>query len=187
MMAMETSATIVQTAVEKIAVTYQEWYRSDQSSLGEYQTRYAFIDPILRALGWDTSDPKVCYPEWHCENQRVDYALFPRSTAQDLVGGLAVPAVIIEAKSVYRADQPRGEYGQAIWAEDVQQLQDYINAEPRMYKGLAVFTNGCRWLLYVLGDGRHLRDIDPIEADLDWNDARSFAETLYENLGRHYW
>ena len=184
---METSATMVQTAVEKVAVTYHEWYRSDQPSLGEYQTRYAFIDPILRALGWDTADPKVCYPEWRYKNQRVDYALFPRSTAQDLVDGVAVPAIVIEAKSVYRTDQPKGEYGQAIWEEDVQQLQDYIDAEPRMDEGLAVLTNGRKWFLYILGDGRRLRDINPVVTDLKWDDAGFFAETLDHHMGRQRW
>ena len=87
---METSATMLRTAAVKAASTYDEWYRHDRPSLDEYQTRYALIDPILRALGWDSEDPKSCYPEWHYENQRVDYALFPCSTAQDVVAGLAV-------------------------------------------------------------------------------------------------
>ncbi len=184
---METSAAMVQNAVEKAAATYGEWYRPDQPSLGEYQTRYALVDPILRALGWDTSDPKVCYPEWRLKNQRVDYALFPRATAEDIVDGLAVPAIIVEVKAVYRTDQPKGEYGQAIWEDDVQQLQDYIDAEPRMDEGLAVFTNGRKWLLYILGDGFRLRDIDAVEADLELDRAEFFAQTLDQHMGRHHW
>jgi len=184
---MESSAKMVQIAAEKAAVTSEEWYKPDQPSLGEYQTRYALIDPILRALGWDTADPTVCYPEWHYKNQRVDYALFPRSTAQDFLGGLLVPAIIIEAKSIYRTDQPRGEYGQAIWEEDVQQLQDYIEAEPMMQEGLAVLTNGRKWLLYLLGDGRRLRDFEPVEADLERDSAAFFAETLCRHMGRQHW
>ena len=50
MMAMEKSATIVQIAVGKAAGTCEEWYRPDQPSLGEFQTRYAFIDPVLPLL-----------------------------------------------------------------------------------------------------------------------------------------
>ena len=98
-----------------------------------------------------------------------------------------MPAIIIEAKSVYRADQPRGEYGQAIWEEDIQQLQDYINAEPRMDEGLAVFTNGRSWLLFLLGDRRPLRDIAPIEVNLERDSAEYFAETLYKYMGRKHW
>ena len=149
---METTAAMVKAAVDKADATYQEWFRPDHPSLGETQTRYALIDPILRALGWDTADPKVCYPEWRIKNRRVDYALFPNSDVQDFVNGLAVPAIVIEAKSLYRTGQPKGEYGQAIWEDDIQQLQRYLDAGPRMDDGLAVFTNGRRWLLYFLGD-----------------------------------
>ena len=186
-MAMETTAAMVKNAVEKAYGTYQEWFRSDQPSLGETQTRYALIAPILRALGWDTADPKVCYPEWRIKNQRVDYALFPRSDVQDLVDGLAVPAILIEAKSLYRPDQPRGESGQAIWEDDIQQLQDYIDAEPRMDVGLAVFTNGRKWLLYILGDTHRLRDINPVAADLERDDPGFFAQKLEEHMGRQHW
>ncbi len=184
---METTAGMLRTAVEKAYSTYQEWYRFDQPSLGETQTRYALIDPILRALGWDTADPKVCYPEWRIKNHRVDYALFPRSEVQDLLDGLAVPAIVIEAKSLYRPDQPRGEYGQAIWKDDIKQLQGYLDAEPSMDEGLAVFTNGRRWLLYFLGDTRHLGDTDPVVADLKRDDPGFFAQKLEENMGRHHW
>ena len=184
---METTAAMVKTAVEKAYSTYQEWFRPDQPSLGETQTRYALIDPILRALGWDTADPKVCYPEWRIKNRRVDYALFPRSDVQDLVDGLAVPAIVIEAKSLYRPDQPRGEYGQAIWEDDIQQLQDYIDAEPRMDESLAVFTNGRKWLLYFLGGTHRLRDIDPVAADLERDDPGFFAQKLEEHMGRQHW
>ena len=184
---METTAVMVKTAVEKAYSTYQEWFRPDQPSLGETQTRYALIDPILRALGWDTADPKVCYPEWRIKNHRVDYALFPRSEVQDLVDGIVVPAIVIEAKSLYRPAQPRGEYGQAIWKDDIQQLQDYIDAEPRMDEGLAVFTNGRKWLLYILGGTHRLRDIDPVAADLERDDPGFFAQKLEEHMGRQHW
>lgn len=184
---METTGGMLRTAVEKAYTTYKEWYRFDQPSLGETQTRYALIDPILRALGWDTADPKVCYPEWRIKNHRVDYALFPCSDVQDLLGGLAVPSIVIEAKSLYRTYQPRGEYGQAIWEGDIQQLQGYIDAEPRMDKGLAVFTNGRKWLLSILGDTRRLSNTDPVVADLERDDPGFFAQKLEEHMGRHRW
>ena len=187
--AMETSFMVVQAAVEKAAATYEEWFTNYEPPSREFQTRCALIDPILHALGWDTTDHTVYYREWHYKNGAgiVDYALFPRSTAQDLVEGLAVPAIIIEAKSVYRSNQPKGEYGQAIWDKDVQQLQRYVDLDPRMDEGLAVFTNGRIWLLYILGDGRRLRDIDPRVADIERFDAASNAETLYETMGRQHW
>ena len=88
---------------------------------------------------------------------------------------------------MYRADQPRGEYGQAIWEADIQQLQRYVDTEPRMNKGIAVLTNGRTWLLYILGDKRRLRDIDPIVADLERDDPGFFAKTLARYMGRQHW
>ena len=46
--------------------------------IAEYETRtkYAFIDPVLRALEWDLADPKHVKLEFEIEEGRVDYALF---------------------------------------------------------------------------------------------------------------
>ncbi len=41
----------------------------------EMLTRYALIDPILRALGWDTEDPEQVMPEHRTEVGRPDYVL----------------------------------------------------------------------------------------------------------------
>ena len=136
---METSAAMVQSAVEKAAVTYAEWFANGDPSWHESKTRHAFVAPIIRALGWDTADRKVCYPEWRYKNKlRVDYALFPRSTARDFATGMAVPSIILEVKPVYRIDTgQRREHGQAIGEEDIDQLQKYVDAEPGMNEGLA--------------------------------------------------
>ena len=186
---MQTSIEKVQSAVEKAAIAYEEWFAQGDPSWRESETREAFIDPILRALGWDTEDREVCRPEWRFSNNlRVDYALFARTTAQDFATGTAVPAIIIEAKPVYRIDTGQSvEHGLAIWKEDIDQLQRYVDAERSMTEGLAVFTNGRRWLMYLLGDGRRLRDIEPSEADIDKFTATYNAETLYEAMGRHIW
>ncbi|MCL6536301.1 MAG: hypothetical protein K6U77_09545 [Armatimonadetes bacterium] len=39
-------------------------------------TRYALIDPVLRALGWDTEDPAIVVPEYITQTGRIDYVLF---------------------------------------------------------------------------------------------------------------
>ena len=50
--------------------------------------RYAFIDPILLSLGWSTSLPWECQPDFQLANRGpVDYALFDR---------LGYPAVLIQ-------------------------------------------------------------------------------------------
>ena len=43
----------------------------------ELRTRYAIIDPILRGLGWETSNPSHCEVEFRVpgSGERVDYAL----------------------------------------------------------------------------------------------------------------
>ena len=56
----------------------------------EALTRYALIDPLLRELGWDTSDPEMVIPEYRSGNGRADYALMNNSS----------PAMMVEAKSL---------------------------------------------------------------------------------------
>ena len=58
----------------------------------EALTRYALVDPLLRALGWDTEDARQVIPEYHSVAGVADYALF--------IGGSQPPAVIIEAKKL---------------------------------------------------------------------------------------
>ncbi len=185
---MESPTAALKAAVAKVLSTYEEWFTFVQPPLSEPQTRYALIDPIIRALGWDTEDPKVCYPEWGRKKQKADYALFAHSTAQEIVNRTAIPAIIIEAKSVYSADRlPNREYGQAILEKDIQQLQRYIDGEPKMDKGLAVFTNGRKWLLFSLGDGRRLNEISPVELDLERDSIDYLVEELYTYMGRETW
>ena len=57
----------------------------------EAQTRYSLIDPLLRALGWDTADTALVRPEFMVGGRRADYALL---NAQDDV------VVFLEAKSL---------------------------------------------------------------------------------------
>ncbi len=41
----------------------------------EAQTRMSLIDPLLRALGWETADPALVRPEYVVGGRRADYAL----------------------------------------------------------------------------------------------------------------
>ncbi len=56
----------------------------------EALTRYALIDPLLRELGWDTSNPDMVVPEYNSGNGRADYALFINGS----------PAMMVEAKKL---------------------------------------------------------------------------------------
>ena len=51
----------------------------------EALTRYALIDPILRALGWDTEDPEQVKPEFPTETGTPDYALIWEGRPQIMV------------------------------------------------------------------------------------------------------
>ena len=168
----------IRDAIKAVISTIEEW-DGVGGQWREDQTRYAIIDPILRALGWDTADPKVCHPEWQAKDSkgRVDYALFPRSTTYDFAHREAIPAVIIECKS-FRAE---------LWEDPSHQLQAYVDAEPRMTEGMAVLTNGDKWLFYMLGDGHRLYDIEPYAVDLTHYAPDFIAKKFNELMGRQNW
>lgn len=91
----------------------------------EAATRLAAIDPLLRALDWDTSDPSLVTPEYPIESTRVDYALLsPKGT----------PVAVVEAKKL----------GTALTAHRMQML-NYANMAGIPY---AALTNGDAWELY---------------------------------------
>ena len=82
------------------------------------------IDPLLAALGWDTSDPELVTPEF-ISNGRADYALLKP-------GGK--PLALVEAKKL----------GEPLENHRMQML-NYANASGIEYAGL---TDGDRWELY---------------------------------------
>ena len=87
------SVSAVDTAIRKIREVVREWDEVELRYWREDHTRYGVIDPIIRALGRDTGDPKECHPEYprpYLEG-RVDYALFGRGCVQ--------PAGVSPAKS----------------------------------------------------------------------------------------
>ena len=107
----------------------------------EFHTRYGVIDPIIRALGWDTADPKECHPEYPRPYQegRVDYALFGTPDVESIGNNSIPPDVVIESKALREPID-----------DDVPQLQRYVEADPRMRTGVAVLTNGNEWWIYDL-------------------------------------
>ena len=69
----------------------------------EALTRYALIDPLLRGLGWDTSDPSQVLVEFRSQSGAADYAL---------LGAGGRPLVIVEAKKL--GTQLQAAVGQVI-------------------------------------------------------------------------
>ena len=97
----------------------------------ETSTRYIVIDPILRALGWELSNPTECVVEYAVARRgnypatRVDYVL---KDATD------EPAIVIEAKRIdVESDDERG----------LEQMERYLQDIPTAT--MAVVTNGQYW------------------------------------------
>ncbi len=91
-----------------------------------WQTRYALIDPLLRALDWDTSDPTMVVPEDGSGNGRADYLL--------QVNGK--PCMVIEAKRLG-----------ASLRDAQRQALDYAMDASRQARYFVV-TNGKEWMIY---------------------------------------
>ena len=90
----------------------------------ERQTRYALIDPLLRELGWDTSDPSLVTPEISASGGRADYALLKNGR----------PAVMVEAKKL--GEDLRGAVSQGV--------QYCLERGTRHF----AVTDGQRWAVY---------------------------------------
>lgn len=118
-------------------------------------TRYALIDPLLRALEWDTGDPEEVIPEYPLfDGKRADYALMIRGT----------PRVLIEAK---RLGEPMG--------DAVKQGIEYCQEKGTPY--LAV-TNGEKWELYETHNPMPRSDETIVEFDLREDPSRVCRKAL---------
>ena len=104
----------------------------------ETSTRYMVIDPVLRALGWDLSDPADCVVEYavsrraHYPAARVDYVLKDASNK---------PAIVIEAKRIDVESNNE---------DALNQMERYLQDIPTAT--VAVVTNGQYWTI-VLREG----------------------------------
>ena len=94
--------------------------------ISEEATKTALVNPLLRALDWDTEDLHQVYPEYSAAGDRVDYALLIESK----------PRLLIEAKALdLNLDNPR-------WAK---QLTGYALTTGVRW---AVLTNGDEYRVY---------------------------------------
>lgn len=95
-------------AIEGVRGRAKEFQTELQKS--EALTRYALIDPILCALGWDTADPAQVRPEFATESGNPDYAL--------LWDGK--PHIMIEAKALGKTlDVAKDKGFQCCWKNKV--------------------------------------------------------------------
>lgn len=125
----------------------------------EIRTRAALIDPVLTALGWDTSDPSVVAMEYQPTGsaRRVDYAL---------MDGCGNPTVFVEAKKL----------GEPLEAHR-EQMVTYANMQGVRF---AALTDGSRWELYAVFEPKPLQERRKMEVDIQ--DAESVASCALQLL-----
>ena len=118
-------------ALVRVIESLQERIRRDGDTIGsnEIRTRTALVDPLLTALGWDTTDPAMVIPEYAAGGGTADYALL-KVTPDDSTPVIA----FIEAKRLHEPLEPHRA-----------QMLTYANMTGVKYAGL---TNGDRWELY---------------------------------------
>ena len=132
--------------------------------------------PIIRGLGWNTSDPKECHPEYprsYQNGRRVDYALFGTPDVQAIGNNSVPPDVIIESKPL------RAELDGAV-----PQLRRYAQASPRMQSGVAVLTSGDLWGIYDLSLRGAFTGKLVAEVNILTDDPEAAAQVLHQWLGR---
>ena len=129
-------------------------------SAGTVSLNSLVIEPILRQLGWNTSNPDEVRPGYSVQHRRVDYALLINNTAK----------VFIEVK--------RG--GKALQRHQKQLLRD------AMHHGveIAVLTNVKTWWIYlpirtVSGDRRKV-----VTVKLSQHENTEAAQTLADLLSK---
>lgn len=130
-------------------------------------TRYAIIDPILWALGWETWNPsevRVEYQRKRNSYDRVDYAL---------LGQDGDPVVLIEAKT----------WGKPLdgW---VRQIGNYARG---LGEGVACITDGWGWEIYDLSLRGAFRRKRVASADILAGRGVMAAATLNKWLRKARW
>ena len=119
----------VEIAVNRTVGLLQNEERYDDTlSLHEMNTRYMLIDPVLRSLGWDLSNPNQVTFELDLNDYgKIDYVLF---------GKTGNPCILLEAKVV-----------DSYTLAHERQLISYAQGTN---KGYAILTNGNMWRIWNL-------------------------------------
>ena len=132
----------------------------------EMETRYTIIDPVLRALGWDLSDPgQVSFEVELTSYGRVDYVLFDEQGRSCLV---------LEAKALgnWRTSNER-------------QMQMYVRGTRQ---GYAILTNGRMWKVWDLYQRGSFAKKFILEFDITEKPARASAQFLNGTLRKNlFW
>ena len=123
----------------------------------EALTRYALIDPLLRALEWDTADPAIVRPEYRDASGIADYVLMGREK----------PAALLEAKK----------FGVALDQNVILQALTYCNSIDIEHM---IVSDGSQWLLYNAFKRGQLQDRVTTTFNVERDDAHAVAlKALY--------
>lgn len=123
----------LQAVIESLRVKIES-HRAHLSE-NETRTRQVLIDPLLKKLGWDVSDPDQVELEYSAGGGRADYVLMANGD----------PVMVVEAKRLgYRLDQ-----------NETMQVLNYANS-----RGIAhmAVTNGDEWRMYDVFSQKPIED-----------------------------
>ena len=123
----------LQSAIEKLRKTI-EAHRGYLAE-NETRTRQVLIDPLLRKLGWDVSNPNIVQLEYRVKQGRPDYALMSKGK----------PLAVVEAKRL----------GSDLGDDQIMQALAYANAGGIPYM---IITNGDTWEMYEVFKPAELED-----------------------------
>ena len=130
-------------------------HRSSLSKI-EMRTRVSLIDPLLCALGWDVSDPRIVTLKYPIDTIRADYALLRED---------GKPAAILETKKL----------GSELSNNHRMQMLNYANLRGIAYAGL---SNGNTWELYDVFTKADLKDRKILDLSIEQSPAYHAALQL---------
>ena len=141
----------LQSTIEKLRKTIE----AHRGYLAENETgtRQVLIDPLLRKLGWDVSNPNIVQLEYRVKEQRVDYVLMSKGK----------PVAVIEAKSL----------GSNLKASVIGQALAYAKLAGISY---AIVTDGDKWEMYDVFKPAAVEESLLMKLELSQQSARKNAE-----------
>jgi len=155
--------------IEKLQNTIKN--RQDYLSQREMRTRAVLIDPLLRKLGWDVSEPDMVQIEYEIEKKRADYAV--------MSGGKAV--TVIEAKAL----------GKPLEDDATDQVLNYANKAGIPYMAV---TDGDKRVMYDVFKKGALDERQLMKFELSKQPAREAArqalklkKVIEDELYLEYW
>jgi hypothetical protein len=149
----------------QVVARVRETARKHQALLSQNEvlTRYCLIDPLLRALGWDTTDPEQVRVEEGAGGGKADYVLLDSDGSY---------LVLIEAKRLAQKLPP-------VATTEVIKYAGFLLREGKAVKQLAI-TNGLLW------EVNEYPSLSPLHK-LDINDPKKRPQEAALELARALW